>query len=213
MKQKIVESGEVQLVESVKRGYLLCYSDQEWMERARVQQKPLERGHAISGAGNILIAAIWTSVLAFPPIDTFILVLPLLWGGMGAVQIVFYYWEVKRNNDPVAIPGLYENGIQLPIHLFVPYPEIGKIERKEARDGLLKRPGTIQLRSRFAKKPGSITDGWSVFVEFLGLAGMACLKERLEISRGLKVGVPELVLYGPDGVKSVERGMGPANGG
>jgi hypothetical protein len=119
---------------------------------------------------------------------------------------------MKKNRNPVAVPGLYEHGIQMTGHFFIPYPEIGRIERKPARLGSLKKRDMIRLRSRYAKKPGSITDGWLVSADFLGPYGMLELKKRLEMDRGIRGARPALVLYGWGGTRSMEPGMGPARG-
>lgn len=214
MKQIIIQAGEVVRVEKVIRGALLGYSEQEWTKRARVEQGIMERYYGQMGGVDIAFAVLWTisMLLWFQDVDTADLLFPLMWGGLGVAQLVGYYFLTKKNRNPVAIPGLYENGIQLPNHFFLPYPEIGKIERKAMRLGSFKKKDIIRLRSKFAKKPGSFNDGWTVSVDFLGTGGMVELKERIEMDRGLKTRRPSLVVYGRGGAKFQERGMEPIRG-
>ena len=215
MKQVIIKAGEVVRVDQVMRGALLGYSEQEWMRRARVEQTAFERNYSLMGLSYLILAFGWATswVLWSQERDLWDLLFALMWGCLGVAQLLGYFILARRNRNPVAVPGLYENGIQFPTHFFVPYPEIGKIERKPKRLNSFKKKDIIRLRSKFAKKPGSITDGWAVSAEFLGTGGMAALKERLEITRGLRTtGRPTLVLYGPGGARSQERGMEPIQG-
>jgi len=215
LKQVIIQTGDVLRVDLVKRGALLGFSEQEWQRRASLEQsKELKFlpyvGMAFIALGVIDIVA---SVFWFGVFDTGDLVLPIGWFIVGGLYVSIYYIRTTKNLNPGAIPGLYENGIQLPNHFFIPYPEIGQIERKEGRMNGFRKRDIIRLRSKFAKKPGSITDGWVVSAEFLGTWGMAALKERLEITRGLRTtGRPTLVLYGPGGARFQERGMEPIRG-
>ncbi len=214
MKQAIIETGEVKKVEAVDRGDLLGYTEDEWIRRARTEQRPGERSSYWTGVMYIAMAFAFAvmGIAMFQTTDPSDLFFSIVWGGLGGIQLIVTGLMVRKNNNPVAVPGLYMNGVQLLTHVFVPYSEIGKVERDEVRVGLRKRREFVRLRSKFAKKPGTITDGWAVAVEFLGPGGMAALKERLEISRGLKVGTPELIIYGRDGAKTTTRGMGPADG-
>ena len=53
--------------------------------------------------------------------------------------------------------------------------------------------------------------GWSFTVEFLGMLGMARLKERLEVSRGIMTGRPAMVIYAPVRDSFYSTGLGMAS--
>jgi hypothetical protein len=214
LKQSIIQAGEVEKVDEVRRGALLGHSETEWMWRAREEQRLMERSNLITGVLHIGLGIFWAIFLLLMTEEGIAigLVLPVLYSGLGAGQIIMYYDLTRRNRNPVAVPGLYEHGIQMPSHFFLPYPEIGRIERKPTRSRLLKKRDMIRLRGKYAKKPGSLTDGWFISADFLGPYGMLELKKRLEMDRGIRKARPALVLYGSGGIRSLEPGMGPARG-
>jgi hypothetical protein len=214
LKQVVVQAGETVTVDEVKRGALLGHSETEWTWRAREEQRVTERSNLAGGILNMGLGTIWavSFIWWFGDLTVLDMVLPLGYTCLGAGQVIMYYNMARRNRNPVAVPGLYEHGIQMPSHFFLPYPEIGRIERKPARSGSWKRRDMIRLRSKYAKKPGSLSDGWPISADFLGPYGMLELKKRLEMDRGIRKARPALVLYGKGATRSMEPGMGPARG-
>jgi hypothetical protein len=196
------------------RGALLGYGKEEWMSRSIAEQRYTEKYFLYMGMMYMSAGLGWFIGMTFllQEVASSDLMFGMLWIGLGLMYVFMYYHQVKINHNPVAVPGLYENGIQLPTHLFLPYPEIGKIERKPKRLNSWKKRDIVHLRSKFEKKPGSLTDGWIVSADFLGSGGMVELKTRMEIDRGLKAGRPDLVVYSSGGAKASERGMDPIKG-
>ncbi|UCC93592.1 MAG: hypothetical protein JSW25_02715 [Thermoplasmata archaeon] len=214
MKQAIIQAGKAERVKKVMRGSLLGYPEQEWRRRARKEQEILQKPNLYIGMMHICLGLFWVFIISMGEggLDWMAVLLGTLWGGLGAAQIIGYYHLTSKSRNPPAVPGLYEHGIQTPLDIFIPYPEIGKIERKQARLNSMKKRDLIHMRSKFAKNPGSLTDGWLISADFLGTAGMLELKTRLEEDRGIKAGRPDLVVYGRGGAKSRERGMDPIKG-
>ncbi len=214
MRQLLISDGKVEKVDEVDRGLLLLYDKKEWMRRSLPEQKAFERTFLIPMVGWFCLAIFEIALVFFlsNPIRFDRLPIIFLWFLLSGLYALQYFHLWVRNRNPVAVPGIYENGIQLLHRTFLPYGEIGKVERKVGRFMTWKKRDLVHLNPRVEPASKYLTVSWKLPVDFLGPAGMACLKERLEISRGLKVGVPELILYGPDGTKTVERGMGPANG-
>jgi len=186
LKQRIIQSGKVTIVDKVTRGALLCYDKDEWMKRARVVQRDMEIGTVlmIFVAFFNMILEIWRWFFGVPFLESNNFIFPLIW----AIMLILFIWTThamrKRNRYPVAVPGIYENGVQLPNdHTFVPYAEIRMVEWEFLPLFSFKKKVYIRLRSKFAKKPGSITDGWSIPVEYLGPEGMTILRDRMEMAR------------------------------
>lgn len=199
MRQAIVFWGKVRRLEHVDRGNLMCYSMSEWEARASREQS---RGFRFYIVLLTLLVA-WTVLRAWRMatfgelgIDAVISIVYIV---TMATLVVFTVRVVMLNRDPPAVPALYEYGIQLPGHLFVPYTEIGRIERERASEHLMARHDLIRFRSRFAEKPFHPTDGWDVSSDFLGPRGLATLVERMEIARGMRTYRPSLTVYGPGG--------------
>jgi len=212
----IVQAGENKRVDHVTRGALLGYNEHEWKIRAIPMQARVERLVASLSLVFLTMSALMVLEWLFwsGTMDTLDILMTIFSIAAGALMGVAYFKTVLNYRNPVAVPGLYENGIQLPTDLvFVAYPEIGKVEREIGTRFTLKKRDVIRLRSKFAKKPGTPTDGWVITAEFLGPGGMAALKERLEIARGLKKARPSLVVFGPGGARSIERGMEPVKEG
>ncbi len=202
MRQAIVFWGKVKRIEHVDRGGLMCYSRSEWKARASREQS---RGFRFYIALLLLLLA-WTffrtwrmATIGELGIDAVITILYMV---TMATFVTLTIRVVMMNRDPPAVPALYEYDIQLPGHLFVPYTEIGRVERERASDDLLRRQDRIRLRSRFADKPFHPTDGWEVSEDFLGPRGLATLVERLEIARGMRSYRPALTVYGPGGART-----------
>jgi hypothetical protein len=214
LKQVIIQAGDVVRVHKVMRGALLGSNEPEWTRRAKVEQRVHERYFILMGVLYFAVSVPWIVFILQLEIDLLSseLFFPLMWGIVGSTYLLGYYFLKKQNDNPPAVPGLYEFGIQLPSHWFIPYPEIGKIERKNKRLNSYKKRDIIRLRSKFAKKPGSLTDGWAVSADFLGTGGMVELKNRLEMDRGIKTSPPPLVIYGRGGAKAETKGMGPIRG-
>ena len=213
MKEKIIEDGQLLRVKEVKRGLLLVYSEDEWAKRAKGIYKKSEDRQTIIAVvytvfiiSNIALQTNWFQDLQ--SIDfafiTFLIAMMIL-------MVVYLYLQASMNRNPPAVAGIYENGVQLLTHVFLPYPEIGMIERSFTK--VLLGPGqeTIFIGAKGDEKT-TRSLGWAFPVEFLGMGGMARLKERIEVSRGHKPGPPGLVLYGPGGTRSEAKGFEPFGG-
>ena len=206
MKQVIIQGGKGARVDQVDRGVLIGYGETEWMRRARKQQEPLERIQRTNGVLYLVLASAIavTSVIWFQDLNPGALLFSFAWGGLGAFHLVAFHYLSKRNRDSIVVPGLYENGIEHPTHLFIPYSEISKIEFKTKNNVSPKKRGNIRIRSKFAKKPGSFTDGWIVPAEFLGTDGLETLIEAVD-GKLVDEGPPKLVTYiGKGGVVEQE---------
>jgi hypothetical protein len=198
----IVFWGKVKRVEHVDRGGLMCYTRSEWEVRASREQS---RGFRFYIALLLFLVA-WT-VLRTWRMATFgelgiDIVITIFYIVTMATLVTFAIRFVMMNRNPPAVPALYEYGVQLPWHVFVPYTEIGRIERDRASDHMLRRHDLIRLRSRFTDKPFHPTDGWEVSADFLGPRGLATLVERMEIARGMRSFRPALTVYGPGGART-----------
>jgi hypothetical protein len=214
LKQRQITDGKVQRVDEVDRGGLLVYEKDEWMRRALPEQRRHERVYLFQMLSWFCLALfeIVLFVILSDPVQTGRLPIVFMWLILSGLYAVHYFIIAGGNRNPIAVPGIYENGIQLLHHTFVPFKEIGRVERKEGRFMTWKKRDLVHLHPKVEPDSKYSTGAWRLPVDFLGPGGMACLKERMEISRGLKVGVPELVLYGPGGSKTVSRGVGPVNG-
>ena len=213
MKEKIIEDGQLLRVKEVKRGCLLVYSEDEWAKRAKGIYKKREDHQTLFVLAYIgfIIVNIAMQTNGFQDLQSIDLAFIIFMIAMMALMVVFLYLQASMDRTPPAVAGIYENGVQLLTHAFLPYPEIGKIERTFTK--VMVGPGqeTIFIGAKGDEKTTRRL-GWAFPVEFLGMEGMARLKERLEGSRGLKPGPPGLVLYGPGGTRSEAKGMEPISG-
>ncbi|MCJ2539950.1 MAG: hypothetical protein LN414_01620, partial [Candidatus Thermoplasmatota archaeon] len=129
---------------------------------------------------------------------------------MLALMVVILYLQASMNQNPPAVAGIYENGVQLLTHVFLPYAEIGKIERSFSKSFRRLGKEMISFGARGDEKT-TWRLGWAFPVEFLGMEGMARLKERLEVSRGIGTGRPALVIYAPVRDSFYSTGLGMAS--
>jgi hypothetical protein len=200
LNEKVIEGGKPVKTDVVRRGRLLVYNDQEWALRAKVEHKRLERQTgSLLGIQLGLVMVYGVGLLLLPDMmdlgDYLILTMFILYAGSYAVMFSII---ASRNRNPPAIPGIYENGIQLLTHVFLPYPEIGTIERTAARRWMWMKREIIFLLPKGEKGQKVMVSTWFLPVEFLGMEGMARLKERLEDSRGLRRTAPALHIYDPN---------------
>lgn len=212
MKEKIIEDGQLLRVKEVKRGCLLVYSEDEWAKRSKGIYKKREDHQTLLAAtyAGLIIANMAMQTNGFQDLQSIDLAFITFMIAMMALMVVFLYLQASMNRNPPAVAGIYENGVQLLTHAFLPYPEIGKIERTTTKGFR----GPVRETISFGAKGDEKTIrriGWSFTVEFLGMSGMARLKERLEVSRGIGTGRPALVIYAPVRDSFYSTGLGMAS--
>lgn len=206
MSQRYIHSGKVRRRPSLQRGVLLVYSEEEWARRAKIESR-----EAYVTIWKILLVVVIVPLmllvlsLVVPASDflyapLFVVLVITIVSVFGGV-LVSLAW---RDRTMVAVPGLYENGLELPQHVFLPYTEVGTVRMAEIDNRVDGRYEVVHLFKKGVEDPKPFVDGRMVRVGFLGPEGLAELKERLEGARRPDKGrtPPELRVYGPRGDRS-----------
>ncbi len=204
MKEFVVRDGEP-VPGKGSRGNLLFHDEREWLRRTYryiiestrdlrpIMFIPAGASIAITMAitvstGLLLGLFEWGPFLEITAIavvvggSLLVIFVGLVYGSMGL------HWLRVRMGQPV--PGLYENGLEVPSmnanrSVFMPYEELGEV--KQSKDTDLKEPH-LEVYSRSEK--------WIVTlpISFLGSEGTALLLEKSRKEE--EVVPPDLVLYG-----------------
>jgi hypothetical protein len=207
LKEFVVRDGEP-VPGKGSRGRLLFHDEKEWLHRTHrfiIEYTREFRPIILIPAGASVAITMGVTVLTFILLGVTdwrgfleITVLAVVVGGglvlifVGLVYGSMWFHTLRLRRD-LPVPGLYENGLEVPAmnasrSVFMPYEELGEV--KQSKDTDLKEPH-LMVYSRSEK--------WIVTlpISFLGSEGIALLLERS--SKEDEVEPPDLVLYGVKG--------------
>lgn len=141
MKEYVIKDGRPARTEGVERGRLLLLSKEEWLDRnMRLHRRLLVLQAVIAviaGLGMFLpirlaTTEIWTLLMQVLFVTVFIT-------GWTALLYLLIWWSGrnlrKRLEESGLVPGIYENGIELPtiptaMSVFMPYHEVQAVRRR-----------------------------------------------------------------------------------
>ncbi len=178
-----VDQGRVVRDTGIERGKMLVYSEDEWRERARAQQKKEMPRHIRKVAVIYIITMLMILLITTQAKDADAVLLKYL--VMVAVTIAFVFptmmaiYRIRRMIDTGPVPGIYEQGLQQSLLAFIPYSEIDSTQRKtfdsEGKTVLLMYPK--HDRKEGEKKPHRIP--WAIDVEDFGEGGVKEIEARV----------------------------------
>jgi len=167
-----VDQGRVVRDTGIERGKMLVYSEDEWRERARAQHKKEMPRRIMKLTVIYIITLLMTSLITSQAKDADAVLLKYL--VMVALTIAFVFpimlamTKIQRMIDTGPVPGIFEQGLQQSLLVFIPYSEIDSTQRKtfdsEGKTVLLMYPkhDRIEGKRKPHRKP------WAIDVEDWG---------------------------------------------
>ena len=195
-----VKQGKFVRDKGIDRGNLLLMTEEEWRERY----------------DGLLKKIMWTASILSVLMVSIVVIIPMFFvlftipeGQTPAALIVLFLmlplmmfflpflslYQGRQQAKKLPAPGLYEYGLQLAPHAFIPYPEIASTERKAV--GWPKKKDVVAMHPRYQRKALGIKikTPWNVLIELIGEEGAKELEARVRGDIGPK-GPPELHIYG-----------------